>query len=70
MSRKASKYLYDIARSIQDIFEDYLDGIDTLEQYEADKTIRLAVINELEIVEEAAYRLRNLGITFLLPPIH
>ena len=63
MSRKAIKYLYDIARSIQDILEDHLEGIDTLEQYEADKTIRLAVIKELEIIGEAAYRLRQLGIT-------
>ncbi|MEZ4848221.1 MAG: hypothetical protein R3B93_06310 [Bacteroidia bacterium] len=46
MSRTEKKYLYDISESINTIFDDFLDGIDTFAQYKADLKTQAAVESE------------------------
>lgn len=62
MSRKAKKYLFDIAQSITDILETHLKGIESYEEYEMNKTVRRAISKELEIIGEAARRLQQMEI--------
>ncbi|MEM6261734.1 MAG: HepT-like ribonuclease domain-containing protein [Bacteroidota bacterium] len=62
MTRKAKKYLFDILTAIQNIQDFHLSGIDSLQDFEEDVTAMRAVERELEIIGEAAYRLRKLDI--------
>ena len=63
MNRKEKKYLHDISESITFIFDDFLDGIDTLAQYEAGMKTQAAVERMLMDIGEAIYKLRREGIT-------
>ena len=63
MSRTEKKYLYDISESINTIFDDFLDGIDTFAQYKVDLKTQAAVERMLMIIGEAIYKLRREGIT-------
>lgn len=47
MNRTEKKYLYDISESIRIIFDDYLTGIDSFDQYEADLKTQDAVERRL-----------------------
>ncbi|MEL6672008.1 MAG: HepT-like ribonuclease domain-containing protein [Bacteroidota bacterium] len=49
--------------SILDIFEVHLAGIQHLREFEQQKTVRRAVAKEIEIIGEAASRLRKEGLT-------
>lgn len=53
MTRIQKKYLFDISESIRIIFEDHLDGVHSLEVYEADVKTQDAVERRLMIVAEA-----------------
>ena len=63
MRKDPKKYLYDISESINTIFEDYLKGIDTYEQYADNAMVRDAVERRLTVIAEALYKLRRNGIT-------
>ena len=63
MSRIEKKYLYDISTSISTIFDDFLVGVDTYEQYKADAKTQAAVERVLMIIGEAIFKLRRKGIT-------
>ena len=63
MTRSQKKYLYDISESIKIIFEDHLEGIDSLATYEADVKTQDAVERRLMIVAEALLRLRREGVS-------
>ena len=62
MPKDPKKYLYDISESIRIIFEDYLDGIDSYEDYDAHPLIQDGVERRLIIIAEALYQLRGQGI--------
>ena len=63
MNRKRRKYLHDILKSIQDIKESHLRGIHSQGAYNsASLTIQRAVERELQIIGEAASRLRKMGV--------
>ena len=57
------KYLYDISESIEFIFDDHLQEIDSLSEYEEDRTIQDAVERRLTIIGEAIHMLRKQGIS-------
>ena len=63
MTRKAQTYLFDISQAISDIKHIHLQGITQFTEFEANKTVRRAVAKELEIIGEAAYRLRHMSVT-------
>lgn len=63
MNRTEKKYLYDISESIRIIFEDYLEGIDSFGQYEADSKTQDAVERRLMIIAEAVYKMRRKGVS-------
>ncbi|MEO0470463.1 MAG: HepT-like ribonuclease domain-containing protein [Bacteroidota bacterium] len=62
MTRKQKKYLFDILQAIRAINEDHLGDITSLEVFSNAPTNMRAVERELEIIGEAAYRLRQAGI--------
>ncbi len=62
MSRIEKKYFHDILASIRIIFEDFIVGVDTLEQYKADPKPQAAVERMLIVIGEAMYNLRRQGI--------
>lgn len=62
MTRIEKKLLYDISESIRTILDDYLEGLQSLEQYEADLKTQDAVERRLLVIAEALYRLRRKGI--------
>ena len=62
MTNKAKKYLFDIQKSIEEIELVHLKDISSETDYtSASSTIHRAVERELEIIGEAAYRLRQMG---------
>ena len=63
MNRTEKKYLYDISESIRIIFDDYLTGIDSFGQYEADLKTQDAVERRLMIIAEAVYKMRRKGVS-------
>lgn len=63
MNRTEKKYLYDISESIRIIFDDYLKGIDSFGQYEADLKTQDAVERRLMIIAEAVYKMRRKGVS-------
>ena len=63
MNRTEKKYLYDISESIRIIFDDYLMGIDSFDQYEADLKTQDAVERRLMIIAEAVYKMRRKGVS-------
>ena len=48
MNRIQKKYLFDILERIDFIFQEHLNGIDTLEDFEASRTAQSAVERELQ----------------------
>ncbi|MEM6805900.1 MAG: HepT-like ribonuclease domain-containing protein [Bacteroidota bacterium] len=62
MDRIQKKYLYDISESIRIIIEDYLLGIENLDQYEADLKTQDAVERRYMIISEALYKIRRKGV--------
>lgn len=65
MNRIQKKYLFDISERIDFIFQFHLEGIDTLEQYEANRTVQSAVERELITIGEAVYKLFREGVMVL-----
>ena len=63
MNRTEKKYLYDISESIRIIFDDYLKGIDSFGQYEADLKTQDAVERRLMIIAQAVYKMRRKGVS-------
>jgi len=62
MLKDPKKYLFDIAEAINFIFEDHLEGINTLEEYKANRTVQAAVERQLITIGEAVYKLHRLGV--------
>ena len=62
MPKDPKKYLYDISESIRTIFDDYLEGIDSYDEYDKDPKTQDAVERRLIIIAEALYKLREQGI--------
>lgn len=62
MPKNPKKFLYDIAESVDFIFKDHLGEINSLEEYEADRTIQDAVERRLITIGEAIYKLQKIGI--------
>ena len=63
MTRIQKKYLFDISESIRMIFEEYLVGIDSFDQYEADSKTQDAVERRLLIIAEALHKIRREGVS-------
>ena len=63
MPKDPKKYLYDISESIRTIFDEYLNGIESYEGYEANTMVQDAVERRIIIIAEALYRLRRKGVT-------
>ncbi len=62
MNRNPKKYLFDISSSITTIFDDYLNNVDSFEQYESNSMIQDAVERRLTIIGEALNKLRQQGV--------
>ena len=62
MPKDPKKYLYDISESIRTIFDEYLEGIHSYEEYHAHPLVRDGVERRLIVIAEALNKLRNLGI--------
>ena len=62
MNRIQKKYLFDISERIDFVFQHHLDGVDTLEAYESNRTAQSAVERELIIIGEALHKLSREGI--------
>ncbi len=62
MLKDPKKFLYDIAESIGFIFDEHLVGINTLAEYEADRTVQDAVERRLITIGEAVLKLQQAGI--------
>ncbi|MEZ4825966.1 MAG: HepT-like ribonuclease domain-containing protein [Bacteroidia bacterium] len=65
MTRNSKKYLFDILSCIKDIQNQHLFEVQNIQDFENDKTIMRAVERELEIIGEAAYRLRQMGVNLM-----
>lgn len=63
MSKNPKKYLFDIARAIDIIFQHHLQGIDSLVEFEANITAQNVVERQIGIIGEAIFRLRQQGVT-------
>ncbi len=63
MTRNSKKYLFDMLKAIQDIEETHLSEISSQREYESSSsTIKRAVERELQIIGEAAYRLKQMDV--------
>jgi len=61
MTNNAKKYLFDILKALQEIEEIHLSEISTQSEYESSSsTIKRAVERELQIIGEAAFRLKQM----------
>lgn len=63
MPRNPKKYLFDLDRAIDIIFQHHLNGISSLQDFEANITVQNAVERQIGIIGEAVFRLRQQGIT-------
>lgn len=62
MPKDPKKFLYDIAESIDFIFNIHLEEINSLAEYEASRTIQDAVERRLITIGEAVHKLQKQGI--------
>ena len=62
MTQNAKKYLFDIAQSIDIIFDIHLKEISSLEEYTNSISAQDGVEKRLIVIGEAAYRLRQMGV--------
>ncbi|WP_340103259.1 HepT-like ribonuclease domain-containing protein [Rhodohalobacter sp. 8-1] len=59
MIKSIKKYLFDIKTAIESI-EEYVEPVDSFEEYQQNKLIRRAVEREIEIIGEATNRILKL----------
>ena len=62
MFKDPKKYLFDIAEAIMLIFEEHLQGINSLEAYKTNRTVQAAVERQLITIGEAVHKLKRLGV--------
>lgn len=66
MTQNAKKYLFDIAQSIDIIFDIHLKEIDSLDAYVTSISAQDGVEKRLIVIGEAAFRLRQMGVSLPL----
>lgn len=66
MTQNAKKYLFDIAQSIDIIFDIHLREIHSLDEYMKSISAQDGVEKRLILIGEAAFRLRQMGISLSL----
>lgn len=62
MTKTSKKYLFDIKTSVEAIQDQHLKGIASLDDFSNSPTVIRAVERELEIIGEAATRLRQVRV--------